>query len=91
MGSASLKVSGGKLINASVEMHNGSIISIQFTGDFFLHPEELIEVIESSLIGKRLDEDDLTRTIDDLLQENKGQLIGASSKDFAWVIMEASK
>jgi lipoate-protein ligase A len=91
MGSASLKVSGGKLINASVEMHNGSIISIQFTGDFFLHPEELIEVIESSLIGKRLGEDDLTRTIDQVLKGHNAQLIGASSQDFARVIMEASQ
>ena len=91
MGSASLKVSGGKMVNTKVELHNDSIISVQFTGDFFLHPEELIEVIESSLIGKRLDEDDLAQTINYVLQEHNAQLIGASAQDFARVIMEASQ
>ena len=91
MGTASLKVSGGKMINARVELRNGSIISIQFTGDFFLHPEELIEVIESSLIGKRLGYDELAQTIDNVLQEHNAQLIGATAQDFARVIMEASQ
>ena len=91
MGSASLKISGGKMVNTKVELHNDSIISVQFTGDFFLHPEELIEVIESSLIGKRLDEDDLAQTINYVLQEHNAQLIGASGQDFARVIMEASQ
>ena len=91
MGTASLKVSGGKMINAKVELCNGIITSIQFTGDFFLHPEELIEVIESSLIGKRLGYDELAQTIDLVLQEHNAQLIGASAQDFARVIMEASQ
>ena len=91
MGKASLKVSGGKMINTKVELRNGSIISVQFTGDFFLHPEELIEVIESSLFGKRLSEDDLAQTIDHVLQDHNAQLIGASAQDFARVIMEASQ
>lgn len=89
MGSASLKISGGKMVNARVELRNGSIISVQFTGDFFLHPEELIEVIESSLFGKRLCE--VAQTIDHVLQEHNAQLIGASAHDFARVIMEASQ
>lgn len=91
MGTASLKISGGKMVNAKVELRNGSITSVQFTGDFFLHPEELIAVIESSLIGKRLGEADLAQTIDHVLQEHNAQLIGASAQDFARVIMEASQ
>ena len=79
------------MINARVELCNGSIISIQFTGDFFLHPEELIEVIESALIGKRPCEDELAQTIDRVLQGHNAQLIGASAQDFAKVIMEASQ
>lgn len=79
------------MISASVELHNGCITCIQFTGDFFLHPEELIDVIESSLIGNRPDEDDLAQTIDHVLQGHNARLIGASVQDFARLIMEASQ
>ena len=38
-----LKVKNGKLIKCTLEIKDGRIKSIKFTGDFFMHPEEKIE------------------------------------------------
>ncbi len=91
MGSASLKVAGGKLLKASVQAAGGRISSLKITGDFFLHPEETLAEIESALANHLLNESAITATISSLLQKNNAQLIGAAPQDFAKVIMEASK
>lgn len=91
MGSASLKVAGGKLIKARVEALDGIIESIRLTGDFFLHPEDVLFEIESSLLGRKLDETEISSVIVQILSNSGAQLIGATPLDFTKVIMEASK
>ncbi len=91
MGSAALKVQGGKLLKARVETSGGRIASLKLTGDFFLHPEETLAEIETALTNHQLNESAITATISSLLQKNNAQLIGAAPEDFAKVIMEASK
>lgn len=90
MGSASLKVTGGKLIKCRVETIDGRIVSIQLTGDFFLHPEDVIFRIESSLKGREASENEINSTINNVLTTCDAELIGASANDFTKVIMEAS-
>lgn len=91
MGSASLKVAGGKLVKARVKTYGGCIASIRLTGDFFLHPEEVLSEIESKLLGRKLDRDVIASTVALVLSAHHAELIGATPQDFAWVIMEASK
>jgi lipoate-protein ligase A len=91
MGSASLKVAGGKLVKAKVEAADGVITSARITGDFFLHPEETLAEIESVLTGQPLNETALTAAIFSVLERNRAQLIGATPQDFAKVLLEASK
>lgn len=91
MGSASLKVAGGKLVKASVESAGGRISSLKITGDFFLHPEEAISEIESSLKNKKLDEMELASAVALTIIILDAHLLGATPRDFAKVIVEASK
>ena len=77
-GRADYKVKGGKLIRIRV-LHRGDVIErVRFYGDFFIHPEEAIEELESSLSGKRVDE--AMDIISSFFESN--DVIGAKAKDF---------
>jgi lipoate-protein ligase A len=77
-GRVDYKVSGGKLIRVRVRYRGDVIESVNFYGDFFMHPEEAIEELEKSLSGKRLDEAE--RTILSFFDDV--ELIGAKPDDF---------
>ena len=47
---------GGKLIRCSLSFSEGKIDRFRLTGDFFLFPEESIELLERSLTGCSLSE-----------------------------------
>jgi len=83
------KVTGGKLIKVKVDSKDESILDITILGDFFLHPEHVLEEIEVSLIGVRLSEDTITERLISVLEKNHAKLIGASARDFANAIMAA--
>lgn len=91
-GNASIKVSGGKLVRIDVSWSN-KIENIKITGDFFLHPEEIITEIENVFIGQALhfDQKEMSRLIDALLHQHQAQLIGASSDILVTTLMEALK
>lgn len=91
MGIASLKIAGGTLVKAEVTVARGSIASVRLTGDFFLYPEETLSLIESSLEKQKLEEMELAATVAFVILSNGAQLIGATPRDFARVIMEAAK
>jgi lipoate-protein ligase A len=50
---AESKVTGGKLVRIKVDCSDGTIRNIMIEGDFFVHPEEGLIDLESSLIGSR--------------------------------------
>ena len=89
MGKATYKVKGGKMIRISLSDSHGKIGEIKITGDFFLHPEELIEELEEMLVGKPLNAQDLARYIRSLMQDRDATLLGASPEDFAKCILMA--
>ena len=82
------KVPGGKLVCVEVESSGKRIEKIKITGDFFLHPEDTIEKIERSLLGKGPD-DDLAGLIARILSENNAQLIGATADDLERLVRKA--
>ena len=45
------------------------IQSIKITGDFFLHPEEKIDLIESELVGIKLEKDRIKNKLESLLSD----------------------
>lgn len=89
MGKATYKVEGGKMIKVQLTEEEDKILEIKITGDFFLHPEELIEDLEDALKGKPLSERDLAEAIRDLVQARAATLLGASPEDFAKCILMA--
>lgn len=90
MGRASYKVEGGKMIKVQLTQKDGKIEEIKIMGDFFLHPEELIEQIESMLVGSPLEEESLMSSISALIEKRRAVLLGCTPRDFARCIMMAS-
>ena len=83
------KVKGGKLIKVKVELKDGLIQAITLLGDFFLHPEYVLEEIEASLKGVHLSEAAIVNEMGKVIERNQATLIGASVEDFAQAIMSA--
>ena len=46
------KVPGGKLVAAEVEVEAGVISRVAISGDFFLEPDDVLEQIDSALVGR---------------------------------------
>jgi len=83
------KVPNGKLVCFSVEAEDGRVTEVKITGDFFLHPEETIEKIESSLEGVPLDMDEAEVASLIGASLDGAQLIGATAEDLARVFKKA--
>lgn len=65
------------------------ITSVTILGDFFLHPESTIELIESALIGCKIDTEIITKKIQIVLDTSQSILIGAEPRDIANAIEKA--
>ena len=89
MGKAEYKVEGGKLVRVQLETEDNKIKKVKITGDFFLHPEELIEELEKTVEGATLYEQVLADRIKAFMTKNKAVLLGASPEDFARCIIMA--
>jgi hypothetical protein len=86
----SRKIPGGKLLKLSVRF-GATIETLSIHGDFFLHPEETILLIESALLGMpaRSAPDDFRHAIDGVLSANNAQFLGMTSADLADTLSEA--
>ena len=89
MDRAEYKVQGGKLIRVQLSVQADIITQIKITGDFFMHPEELIEDLEKALVGQTLDMKNLTHRIVAFMEKNGVVLLGALPEDFAKCILMA--
>jgi lipoate-protein ligase A len=89
LGRAEYKVQGGKLIKVQLNVQANRISHIKITGDFFMHPEEVIEELEKALIGEPLDKQNLTQCIATFMEKNKVVLLGALPQDFTKCILMA--
>ena len=89
MEKAEYKVKGGKMIRIQLVKKCSRIETLKITGDFFLHPETLIEQLERELKGLELNENDLAKFIKSLINREKATLLGASPEDIAKCIVMA--
>jgi len=89
MGRAELKVPGGKLLRVSTTVREGRIQDIKITGDFFLHPEDSIDDLESRLQGIRAEEDEVSSTVKRFFDSHQITVLGATPKDFAAVVLKS--
>ena len=94
---ATLKVAGGKLLRVNMELENVSddrvIRSIKLTGDFFLHPEDVLPDIEKALanMGWPADEDQYVDAIQIVLDAQRAVFIGVAPLDIARAILAATE
>jgi lipoate-protein ligase A len=89
--SAQRKVPGGKLVRVRLQHDGTSITSAEVSGDFFVHPEESISVIESALVGLpvRTSEGELGSIIGRLCIERNIIVLGFSPTDLAELVKRA--
>ena len=76
-----------KLIKVSLEYDEMSNIinSITITGDFFLYPEETLDKLEVTLIGTKVERDDIKRKIEKCL--NNSEAFGFDSESLTDAIL----
>ena len=85
------KPQGGKLIRLNVDLHKDIISDIKICGDFFIHPEESLELIEAQIKGMPLIEDLLKQKLSKFIKQNNIQLIGLSPEDIVEAIILAKE
>lgn len=83
------KVEGGKMLRLSLEHDGKRVCSVKIAGDFFMHPEESISLLEHGLKGTPLDESSLQERASSIVRENSIQLFGFAPADLAKAVMRA--
>lgn len=85
------KVQGGKLLRVKVDFDSGKTNRVQITGDFFAHPEDIIERIESSLIGLSLGstEDEIRNKVENIIARTSADIVGIDAASIARNIIKA--
>ena len=83
------KVPGGKLIKVRIKSKDESIQEITLLGDFFMHPEHVLEEFEDTLLGVHLSKEAIVRRLEAVIEEHQATIIGANADDFAQAIIAA--
>ena len=89
--SASEKVVGGKLVSIEVSAEDNVVSGVKITGDFFLHPEESISDLESSLVGVKIPFDwiDTEKKLLTAITDKRLELVGVKSGNIISVMQKA--
>ena len=76
------KVPNGKLLKILLNYNeeDNTINSIRITGDFFAYPEEAIELIENRLKDVYLEQKELLKKIQSIIEEHDIQFIGLNAE-----------
>ncbi len=76
------KVPDGKLLKIFLDYDETSnvIRHIRITGDFFVYPEEAIELIEKKLINTAINKESLQKKISFIIHEHHIQFIGLNAE-----------
>lgn len=89
MKKALYKVPNGKLLKIFLEDSDSRIVSLKITGDFFVHPEENIEILEKELVGAEIEVTTLTDKINNFLKRSQSLLFGLDVNSLVLTIMNA--
>jgi lipoate-protein ligase A len=87
------KVPGGKLLSVRLEHNGHAVTAAELSGDFFIHPEESIAVIEEALVGTPLaiGKEELVRKIEAVMSRGRIMAVGFGPQDIATVVCEAMR
>jgi lipoate-protein ligase A len=84
-----LKENGEKLLRLYLDEAGGVIRSVRLSGDFFMHPEEGVSLIERALEGLQVNEDEIIRAVTAAVERHSIQLVGISPGTIAQAILRA--
>jgi len=89
---SSQKVKEGKIVKVETQFDN-VITKLKISGDFFIHPEEILDDIEKSMLDLNRDVsfDTLVHKIHKIVNDHDAQMIGISPESLALVIRETLK
>ncbi len=84
------KVPNGKLLKVFVEFEDDNadikkIKDIKITGDFFMHPEEKITLLEDAMKDAQVD-DELVKKLQLLIEQEEIELYGFSVEDLVGIV-----
>ncbi len=84
------KLPAGKLVRVAVDFDR-TISSVTITGDFFLHPEDKLELIEKALAGLPLtiSEEDLRRRVEFVVEVEGIEMTGVTPEAIARLVKKA--
>ena len=87
---AKQKVKEGKVLKVELDCDE-LIRNVRITGDFFLHPEDILEEIEKSIVGleRNADIETIISNIQRALSSRDVQMIGISPESIAGLVKEA--
>ena len=72
-------------VQLSFDDEKNEIHSVRITGDFFLYPEDSLELLETNLVGVKLDRNILKKRIEESLSNS--QTFGFDSESLAEAIL----
>ena len=81
------KVPNGKMIRLEMDYDKEKINDIIICGDFFMHPEDAIDLIEQTLIGVELEESRISGAIKKVADEENIEFFGVDIPSLARAIM----
>ncbi|MEK7633536.1 MAG: lipoate protein ligase C-terminal domain-containing protein [Patescibacteria group bacterium] len=84
------KIPEGKLVKVELETEKGKIKKIKITGDFFMHPEEMIEKLEENLVGCEMNQEVLKKHLDNFWKSYHIDCFGINSSGLAEAILMAN-
>lgn len=90
-GFASEKEKGGKLVQVRVEVDEDKVLKVRITGDFFLHPEEVLEEMEESFVGMGVFEEEemILESVKKVIEEREAILVGFTVEGLVRIFKEA--
>ena len=80
------KIPNGKLVRVEVDFTDKIISHIKITGDFFVHPEDALLILEKNLVGSNID--GIKETVKMLFATLNAEIIGFSHDDLSSIILE---
>ena len=91
-GNSVYKAPNGKLVKIELDFDGKEklINAVKITGDFFVHPEDSLRMVENRLMGLPLDKKFLADSVDAFLKENEIQVFGFTPQDLAHAILLAA-
>lgn len=89
-GFAADKLPGCKVVQVAVT-YAGTLHTVRITGDFFIHPEEGLDMLERTLVGRSLQTSDidLVAYLKQTITKNQLQLVGITPEAIVTLVRRA--